>query len=216
MKPDLPNFPSCWRLLLAVGVSICLASCSPPPLKKVEVIKIEKREDGITYVQGTKTRYTGSYLELGKNSVKVEEWNYRDGLLHGANIRFFDQSGEVKRRIDYDKGVRVRKRAWFPNGQIRGDETWVNDQIIGLCTYWFEDGRIRKQMSFAYGFQPDGHVLEFAEDGTVLFDVIMNAGTYVSGVYDPKHKERVTKRFFTDSPSGKEESEKPAAKTVKL
>ncbi len=216
MKPPLNAFFAQWRTLLPLLGALYLVACSPPPIKKAGVIKIEKREDGITYVEGTNTRYTGSYLELGKNSVKVEEWNYRDGLLHGANNRFFDQSGEVKRRIDYVKGVRVRKRAWFPNGQIRADESWQNDQIIGLCTYWFEDGRIRKQMSFAYGFQLEGHVLEFAEDGKVLFDLIMNNGQYVSGKFETTMKDRVSKRFFTDSPSGKEESEKPAAKTVKL
>jgi antitoxin component YwqK of YwqJK toxin-antitoxin module len=215
MEPHFNSILSRPALLALLG-AFYLGACTPPPIKKSGDIRIEKREDGITYVQGTNTRYTGNYLEMGRNSVKIEEWNYQDGLLHGANLHFFAQTGEVKRRIDYDKGVRVRKRVWFPNGQIRGDETWLNDQIIGLCTYWFEDGRIRKQMSLSPNFQLDGHVLEFAEDGSVLFDLIMDKGQYVSGRYDITQKERVSKRFFSDKPTEKEEQEKSNTKTVKL
>jgi hypothetical protein len=117
------HFPGRLGIAALVG-SLALASCKPPPIHKAAVIQLEERRDGLTYVQGSDRLYSGSYLQLGRNSSKQEEWTYRDGLLDGANIRFNEVDGAVRRRIDYEKGVRVRKRCWYPNGQLRADETW--------------------------------------------------------------------------------------------
>ncbi len=210
-----------WSVVILSG-ALALVSCEPPAVPKTPVTQLEQRADGLTYIQGTDQLYSGTYLQLGKNSTKLEEWTYEEGLLHGANTRFNESGQSPRRRIDYEKGTRVRKRSWYPNGQLRGDEGWSGELISGMCTYWFEDGRIRKQLSFGDGFRTQGQIVEYDEDGTLLIDAIMDEGRYLGGFLsqrlDLSDRTRLSKRYFSDK-NGKEDSTPPVPspeKTAKL
>jgi antitoxin component YwqK of YwqJK toxin-antitoxin module len=204
--------------LILVGLSTCaglLTQCAPPPLEKAAVTQIELRADGLTYISGTQTPYSGNYQSVAKNLATAEEVNYLNGKLHGPSIRYYETTGIIRRRIDYEEGIRVRKRAWYPNGQLRADEAWQGSQLIGLCTYWFDDGRLRKQISFAEGFQPTGQIIEYNQDGTVICDIILDNGKHVSGHVPPDYAKQVRTRYFSD-PTEKEDNPTAGSKSAAL
>jgi hypothetical protein len=94
---------------------------------------------------------------------------------------------------------------------------------LGMCTYWFDDGRIRKQLAFGDGFMAHGQVVEYDADGSLLIDAIMDTGRFVGGFVavdklDLSDKGRIGRRYFSDRSGSaeKEDSEKQVEKTAKL
>ncbi len=194
------------RAIFLLLISLAITACAPPSSPRPST-EIEVHADGLAYLKGTAKLYAGSYLRRAHNGNVLEESTYLAGQLHGPVIRYNDANGTVRRRTDYDHGTRIRKRAWFPNGQIRADETWLGDNLHGSCSYWFEDGRLRKQATFTDGFKLHGQVLEYAEDGSLIFDVIMVNDRFQSGYHRPEYDSQVHRRFFSDSPNDTDKDE---------
>lgn len=181
-------------LLLAIA---SLAGCTPQPLKR-EVTVLEQRSDGLVYAKPGDTPYTGPFVKLAPTGEVIEEINYANGILHGPNTTL-QKNGIKKRCIDYDRGVRIRKRTWYHSGQIRSDEGWNGEDAFGLCRYWFEDGRIRKQMKLGKSYSIEGHLLEYAEDGTILIDAIME-NLKPTGKVHPSVGRNFGTRYADDEP----------------
>lgn len=180
--------------LLAIAL---LAGCTPKPLKR-EVTVLETRSDGLVYAKPGDAPYTGPFVKLAPSGEVIEEINYADGILHGPNTTM-QKNGIKKRCLDYDRGIRVRKRTWYLSGQIRSDEGWNGKDAIGLCRYWFEDGRIRKLMKLGKTYFLEGHVLEYAEDGTILIDAIVEHRV-PTGYVHPSVGPNLGTRYADDEP----------------
>lgn len=157
-----------------------LSACAPASKEARKIVKLEERADGLTYAVGQSEPYSGRFLILSSGGQIRQEQNFLEGRRHGPWRINFD-GGLTKREVDYVNGEIVREREWFPSGRIKGDESMKNGLAFGPSQFWFEDGRIRKQVFVLDNLQPHGHILEFAVDGSVIYDAIYDHGNYVSG-----------------------------------
>lgn len=197
-------------LFLSLFVILVGNSCSPRPTERSKITELETREDGLTYAKGASTPYTGNFVRLGKTGVKLDELNYVDGKQHGPSFSY-TKDGTLRRRTDFEHGIKLRKQVWYPNGQMKADEPWNGIAVFGICTYWFEDGRIRKQFNMSAEYKADGHVLEFAPDGKVLIDAICEKGVLVSGKCEPSLLWNISGRYSQEDVNTQRTLEERAA-----
>lgn len=169
------------RLFPLIAAGVLGVSCSPAPQEKAVRFELEKREDGLTYAKGSMTPYSGNFTKITKAALKIEETNYVDGLQDGLEIRYFED-GKVKRRAEWVKGQMVHRKSWWENGKLKSDEGIRNGGPWGTCSYFYEDGRLRKQGRFIEDYHVDGHCVLYAPDGTLEMDAVFDRGVYMGGI----------------------------------
>lgn len=125
--------------------------------------------------------FTGTVQLYLENGNPAGEEHYADGLPHGAWKRFYTNSAVVREEKTWDHGNLKRKREWFPGGALREETPLENGEPVGWQRMWWEDGRIRRSSYMLPGFVPHGHRLEYAEDGSVIWDAVFDNGVFVSG-----------------------------------
>ncbi len=148
--------------------------------------------DGIARRQESEAPYTGAAI------IRDRDWNlryfayYQDGKLHGPEMKFWD-NGRVRRNFDYQAGEKVRHREWFENGNPKIDATFASDLERRPHRTWFEDGSPRWSGHFVGELQWDGHIVDYAPGGKLMWDAIFDHGRYVSGVYPESEQENLIK-----------------------
>ncbi len=75
----------------------------------------------------------------------------------------------------YPKGTEPFRPRW-PNGKLRAIGFVCDDQPIGPCAYYDENGRIRTRGTYLYGAVQDGEWEQWYEDGSK-----QSEGSYVRG-----------------------------------
>lgn len=144
--------------------------------------------DGIARRAGSESPYTGAAI------IRDREWNlryfayYQDGKLHGPEMKFWE-NGRMRRNFDYRTGEKVRHREWFENGNPKIDATFGDDFERRPHRTWFEDGSPRWTGHFVGELQWDGHIVDYAPGGKLMWDAIFDRGRYVSGVYPEGEQE---------------------------
>lgn len=143
---------------------------------------VSENDDGITLLAATGEPYTGPVQDISSSGVLRYFAFYRDGKLHGAEMRF-DRDGRLRRLNDHHDGEHVRRRDWFENGNMELDAMLRDGSAYGRHTRWFEDGSLRFYCeNMMEGLRWDGKVVDIAPDGTVIYDAIFSEGQFVSGI----------------------------------
>jgi len=78
--------------------------------------ELEERE-GIIYLKGSDTLYTGKFYSLHPNGQKAEEANFKDGKPDGLAV------------------------GWYEDGQKKGEGNWKDGKKDGLFVEWHENGQ---------------------------------------------------------------------------
>ena len=91
------------QLVLLVSLPLLLGGCGEKPVavqKAIEGVDWEETEEreGIMYLKGSDTPYTGKTFRFWENGQKDREGNYKDGKMNGLWM------------------------AWYENGQKQGEE----------------------------------------------------------------------------------------------
>ena len=123
--------------LLVIAVTILAVGCNIVNLKDMP-FPLEER-GGITYRQGSDTRYTGKAVSYYQNEQKCKEINYKDGKREGLFLRWY-KDGSKQFVINYkdgkEDGLRLK---WHENGQ-KSEESYSKDGVFISGTYWHYDG----------------------------------------------------------------------------
>ena len=82
---------------------------------------------GITYRQGSDTRYTGKAVSYYQNEQKRYERNYKDGKLDGLYA------------------------GWYEEGQKWYEQNYKDDKLDGLFLGWHENGQKDREVNFKDG-----------------------------------------------------------------
>ncbi|MDC0201162.1 hypothetical protein OAK04_02100 [Verrucomicrobia bacterium] len=111
--------------LIIVTLPLLLGGCGEkhvsevkPELEGVNAEELEERE-GIAYLKGSDTPYTGKAYGLHKNGQKWVEKNFKDGKGDGLLVE------------------------WYKNGQKERESNWKNGKLDGLIVGWHENGQKR-------------------------------------------------------------------------
>jgi len=147
-------------------------------------------QDGLTYLKGEDSPFTGVLISRDKNWQMKYFANYENGQLHGSEI-WWHEGGGMKKMLDFERGEKIRHREWFENGNRKIDAMMKDGIAYGRHLRWFEDGSLRFSGNFVEDLKWDGPVKDIHEDGTVMWDAVFKRGHYVSGKYPPSEKQKL-------------------------
>ena len=99
--------------------------------------KTESRE-GLRYLKGSDTPYTGRLFNIYKNGLKSSELNYKDGKLNGPWITWYEgwKSSELNHKDNKAHGIYTM---WHRNGEKQGEVIYKDDEKIS-ANYWDSRG----------------------------------------------------------------------------
>ncbi|MCB1230741.1 MAG: hypothetical protein KDN19_10770 [Verrucomicrobiae bacterium] len=152
--------------------------------------EIATGDDGLVRRNGETEPYTGPVV------IRDRDWNlryfayYQHGKLHGPEMKFWDD-GTLRRCYDFDNGLKIRHRTWFENGNQERDATFVAGHARGPHQTWYEDGSPRWKGNFVGELQWDGHIVDHAPDGTILWDATFDHGRFLSGTYPESEQQKL-------------------------
>ena len=86
-----------------------------PELEGVNEEEIEERE-GIAYLKGSDTPYTGKVFMLYAKGQKKSETNVKDGKPDGLWVRWH-KNGQKKSESNYKDGVEISGKYWNRKGE---------------------------------------------------------------------------------------------------
>jgi antitoxin component YwqK of YwqJK toxin-antitoxin module len=107
----------------------------------------------------------GYWKTYNEDGLLVSEGNRKNFELD-STWKFYDDKGKLSMEINYLKGKKDGIRKSYREDEIV-DETFKNDVKEGPTTYYYPDGRIKKQVNFKYGLE-DGLAKEFDTDGRII------------------------------------------------
>ena len=115
--------------------------------------ELEERE-GIIYLKGSETPYTGKVFDLWKNGKKRWEANYKDGKKEGLEVQCYENG---QKRVETNSKDGMDKITfWYKNGQKEGEENYKDGAFDGLQTRWHENGKKKWEANYKDGGPVDG------------------------------------------------------------
>lgn len=126
-------------------IAIIFFSCSSgKPDNKSQIKKDERLKD--LKINLKKDQVVADYITTYYDSVSVKEYNsflivkYRLGQQE--NFISFDSLRHVYAIHRLENGKTIFLREYYPNGQAKGEITFLNGNISGVAIYYREDGTI--------------------------------------------------------------------------
>ena len=111
-----------------------------PELEGVNMDQLENRE-GIQYLSGSDTPYTGKFFELYDNGQKSMEGNFKYGKYDGLYV-FWHENGQKSVEGNFKDGKKDGLvTSWLENGQKSMEGHWKEDKWHGLWVVWHENGQ---------------------------------------------------------------------------
>ena len=133
--------------LIVVTPPLLLGGCGE---KTVNDEELEERE-GIYYIIGSDTPYTGKSFALYPNGQKEAEGNYKDGKLEGT-IVFWHENGQKDGEVNYKDGKWDGLFTyWHENGKKQIEGNNENGKKNGLWIFWNENGQKKVEVSYKDG-----------------------------------------------------------------
>ena len=75
--------------------------------------------------------YTGTSIDLFDNKTKMQEINWKDGLLHGDKTEYFLGGNQVRAKLAFNMGKRNGPFVYYhENGNIQLIGKYINDEIV--------------------------------------------------------------------------------------
>ena len=189
-------------LLGGCGVEVPVTETKP----KTEVVneyELEAR-DGIAYLKGTETPYTGKQIGWHENGKKEAELNLRNGMLHGLFESWYDNGtnrakGNWKEKKKeglwvywYESGQRKQEgtfkdgkqnglvKEWFENGQISQEGNWKDDKANGSIVFWYENGQKEEEGTYIMD-KTDGLYITWHKNGQKMAESNYRNGNKIEG-----------------------------------
>ncbi len=109
-----------------------------PALEGVNEEELEFRE-GIAYLKGSDTPYTGQDFLLHENGQKKGVGNYKDGKENGLFVAW-DANGRKKSEINYKGGKEEGVWMWWHENGQKGGERNYRDGVLVSRKWWNDKG----------------------------------------------------------------------------
>ena len=149
-------------LLLAISLPLLLGGCGEKP-DGVNAEEVEDR-DGIAYLKGSDTPYTGKVYGFYPNGKKEYETDFWNGKEDGIDTVWYE-NGNKKEEGNWMNGERDGIWAkWYENGQKKMQGYFKDGKQDGLQTRWYENGQKKNEANGKDG-KMDGLWSEWYENG---------------------------------------------------
>ena len=85
--------------------------------------------------------YTGTSLDVFDNKTKMQEINWKDGVLHGTKTEYFLGGNQVRAQLNFDMGKRNGPFVYYhENGNIQLTGKYIQDELDSTVTCLYENG----------------------------------------------------------------------------
>ena len=122
-----------------------------PELEGVNIKELETRE-GIKYLKGSDTPYTGKSYGLYVNGQKEREENYKDGKRDRSI--YFNENGQKAIETSFKDGkANGLQTKWHENGQKREEINYKDGKWDGLWVVWYKNGQKKLEENYKNGKQ---------------------------------------------------------------
>ena len=139
-----------------------LAVNQPKP-EGINEDELEFRE-GIAYLNGSDTPYTGKSLKWHENGQQRAEGNFKDGKRDGL-WGYWSKNGQKKKEVNFKDGLKNGLAiGWYDNGQKSQEGNYKDGTDDGLWTIWHENGQKGFEGNFKDG-KKDGLWTSWSKKG---------------------------------------------------
>ena len=129
----------------------------------INVEKLEERE-GIIYLKGSDTPYTGKAFILEENGNMMSEENFKNGKPEGLQLRWH-ANGQKKSEVNYKDGKEDGLAVgWYEGGQKQGAVTYKDGKYDGLMRLLYKNGQKKSEVNYKDG-KEDGLAVAWYENG---------------------------------------------------
>ena len=186
-------------LLPAVSLAlVCVTACNEEDKPSVRSgPELVQKEDKLFYEPGSNTPFTGVQRGYEKTSrALIHEVEYENGEKHGYERRWFkEKPTQLAKQMIWVRGERAFYFEWWPNGNMKqlssqrtGEDFGRMDIAHGAYVKWFEDGKIKFRANYNEKFRWHGNVLDYDDNGVLMWDAVFEHGKYKSGYCPPDYK----------------------------
>ena len=100
------------------------------------------------------TPYTGTSIDLFDNKTKMQEINWKDGLLHGSKTEYFLGGNQVRAKLEFTMGKRNGPFVYYhENGNIQLIGKYINDELDSTVTCLYENGLTKYIHQYSKGIR---------------------------------------------------------------
>lgn len=118
----------------------------------------------------------GTYTGFYENGKVRETVMYKKGVMTGKRTIYFENGKtEIEELYGDDGRLNGPYRAYYPQGGIKVEKTYVNDEITGILKVFYPNGAIKEEVSMS-GNEENGPFTEYFSNGAVQWK-----GTYRNG-----------------------------------
>ena len=106
----------------------------------------------------------GLFTIHDNNGVKLDEFNYSNGILDGSFTQWYE-NGQMMAKYHYKKGILDGLGIqWYENGNKKQESTYKNGKVDGLAVAWHQNGQKHFKMNFINGIK-NGKYEKWDENG---------------------------------------------------
>ena len=112
-------------------------------LAKPEGVNMEEELDlreGIIYLKGSDTPYTGKFFLLHENGQKWSEGNFKDGKPDGLSVEWFENGQKRYEGTHKDGKADGLVVTWHENGQKYVEANYKDGKLVGSMKLWNSKG----------------------------------------------------------------------------
>lgn len=183
------GFLALFTLLLGVGVSMGVVSCSKPPepppaeLPEAALADLVLRE-GALGRPNEDHPFTGFVVERYASGALQSRSSVSNGLLHGVSEGWYT-NGVLQVREFFVQGVSHGVRTkWGPSGEPLSESPIIQGKLHGTFKRWHTNGAVSEVIEMRDN-QPDGIARSFDLTGQLVREVHFQNGREIPAAADP-------------------------------
>jgi hypothetical protein len=179
----ITNFSNKCMSQLNLAMLICaISACSPDEggagskaqktkSPAAQEVRVEVRADGLAYLPGAKTPFTGESVELHSDRTPPPvalRAPYLDGRKNGV-VRRFTSGGKLREERTYRAGIPVSSVVYHGNG-IKKIEVLLNAQDLAEGPYkrWHDNGVLQAESTFDAEERFHGEEKDYDREGKLV------------------------------------------------
>jgi antitoxin component YwqK of YwqJK toxin-antitoxin module len=162
------------KTLFLLIITIFNFSCEKERLAVESISEYISFEHNMPFYKGK--QFSGMLFVRYKNKQFKEKRNYKRGVLHGNQTKWYSDGGKYSERY-YVHGVKTGiHQGWWKNGRQKFEFHFNNEgEHDGISNEWFENGIPFKLFHYKNG-QEDGSQKMFKPDGSIRANYIVIEG----------------------------------------
>lgn len=199
MKSAL-NFIVSLALLLVSFLSACKPEASPStgkgkaPKAAVQEVKVEVRPDGLAYLPGSSTSFTGDAIEVHADRTPpslAKRTPYTNGKKNGE-VTTYSPGGRKREVRRYDNGRPVSCDVFYSNGQKK-IEVFLNGKDVAEGPYkrWHDNGVLESEATFDENEFFHGIEKDYDREGKLVGHYRKHHGNLLEVIFETPEMQKI-------------------------